>query len=423
MEQKHELSLSPSDESFKGTKSHQMFSDYEKYHNFVSNKIFFLGAPNKTSNIIEDMDRKLLAFNYFSSDIIEAAQARSFLEKMAITYLISKVFNLGNCERQSFALFMHILNEGHFKESLEIILINGKSILGQHRCVVADRDEKSNLNDLSTWQNATYLDTWNNEILSGKDLTSLTKEQFASKGLVSGKVELISIYKRQTKLAKHECFNLINYLTETKSNLTVSLLKIIKQNYPDDLKELLLSSDEHSLIEQIHTQISNDIAMYEAMVSNLLSNENSLEEQHVKTARLKVIESEKNNPIFNITTKKNHSFFKEAIRQGREIKSLDELTRALELHPANVANRLKRAAIYLEKQEYLKAYEDYSIVYKEYPANSEAANGIKKCNLFLKLDFSSQPIEPIAIKTIKNTMKDNKQQIQNEIEQMNAIRI
>ncbi len=224
-------------------------------------------------------------------------------------------------------------------------------------------------------------------------------------------------------MAKHECSNLINYLTETKSNLTVSLLKIIKQNYPDDLKELLLSSDEHSLIEQIHTQISKDISMYEVMVSNLLSNENTLEEHHIKSARLKVIESEKNNHILT-STKKNHSFFEEiAIRQSRGIKSLNELTRALELYPANVANRLERATIYLEEQEYGKAYEDYSIVYKEYPANSEAANGIKKCNLFLKLDFSSQSTEPIAIKTMKKTMKDNKQHIQNEIEQVNGMRI
>ena len=118
-----------------------------------------------------------------------------------------------------------ILSEGYFKERLEIIFINGNSLIGPHRCVVADRDKKSNINDLSNWKNATYIDTWRNEILSDKHLTSLTKEQFAAKGGVSGKVELLCMYRRQEKLSKNECIHLIQFLTEAKSLLTVSTSK------------------------------------------------------------------------------------------------------------------------------------------------------------------------------------------------------
>ena len=75
-----------------------MLSGYEKSHEFVSNEIFFLGAPNKTGTTIESMDKTLLAIHYFSRDIITTAQANSFLENIAITYIISKVFHLGNCK-------------------------------------------------------------------------------------------------------------------------------------------------------------------------------------------------------------------------------------------------------------------------------------------------------------------------------------
>lgn len=261
-------------------RSDSLLSDYKECHEFVYKEIFSLGAPNRTGDTVETMDKRLLAINYFSRDIEYLFQFNSYLEFMAVDSLIAKVFNLGNCQRQAFALFMHMLVGNHINEGFEIIYIKGNGELNDHYLVVADRNQEGNLHDLSTWGNAVSLDTWSNTILSGKDLTLLTKEQFAEKGNVSGEVKLECRYRREEGLSTTECNDLIVCLQKAKSRLKASTLEFLRNKYQQNAIDLYLLladySDSQSLVNKIHDQIDKDIAMYQAIVTkNNKSNSNS----------------------------------------------------------------------------------------------------------------------------------------------------
>lgn len=74
------------------------------------------------------------------------------------------------------------------------------------------------------------------------------------------------------------------------------------------------------------------------------------------------------------------------LKIGKEDPRLAELNERLQKCPKNVAHRLARANIYFSQKNYLKALEDYQSVYKDYPLNRTAAQGIENCQQLLKQD-------------------------------------
>ncbi len=244
--------------------------NYKKHLDFVAKEIFSLGAPNKTGATVWERDWTLLYINRYIMKIISSSKYTSLLERMAIVHAMSNVFHLGNCGQQTDSLFLRLLTEGAFKERIEYIEMKGENLDdGVHYCLISDRDQKSDLNDPSTWKNATYLDTWSNEILSGTELTSLTKEQLAKKGNLSGEIVFKCIYARQEKLSVKECSDLIEFLTVAYDTLTPEKLKQLKNSLSAGVQKCLATRfNDEKLANEIRVQVSHDIARYRTVAYN-----------------------------------------------------------------------------------------------------------------------------------------------------------
>lgn len=79
----------------------------------------------------------------------------------------------------------------------------------------------------------------------------------------------------------------------------------------------------------------------------------------------------------------NNALLFNEVKDNENDAKLIVLNKKLDNYPANVSNRIKRADLYMRRNEYNHAYQDYKFVHDLYPGNTIAEEGVRKCEKLL----------------------------------------
>lgn len=351
--------------------------NYQKAYEEVLN-FFPLGAPNKSGTSIQTMNKDLLVLNLLSIHLAENCSPKNIFEALVSSSLIGKVFGLGNCGRQAETLFLHILTEGYFNKRLELLYMDGSSLIGMHHFVVADREQDSDLNNITTWKKAIYIDTWSKQILSGSNLTSLSKEKFAQIGRMDGNITVRTIYSRNEKLSTQDFVDIIKYLKECKASIAQKPFS--QPQLSTQSVNAIQDLSKNFYIPKIYEEIDREIFFYQ----NYCEGENSILSSQ---SFFKAINENYNK------NKKPRAYYEEGIKlfkSGKIQEACDAFTYALNGYCDIQNSILEQARCYSNLASCFRDLHDYKT------AEENAKQAIKLFREFGLLDSSPEITKVIS---------------------------
>lgn len=230
-----------------------MFHKLQKIHDEVK-KEFKHSATNVTgASATATADFLFMRFirTQTTKPIITSLKERksTFIEvsnaETAIIAIFAHAYHLGNCGEQTSVVFIKLLEDG-ISESIEIMNMEGTYLKGgytleregksiayeykTHAVVASGRDLiSSNLQDASTWKNASISDTWTEGFLHQGKISTKLKETDLTRGFFRLK-RITSEPRMDKNLNDTEWYNIANLLRQSKKYLNVNFKKFAAEH-------------------------------------------------------------------------------------------------------------------------------------------------------------------------------------------------